>query len=119
MLAAPRKKSKSRSRSYSLGKEKLEVQVVGSYNVSIAKSIADLRRIDASVFSLAKNVDALLSKHYGDGFGFIVAAFRNSQEKHPLAYVHPLGVDKKLFVPTRHYHHGEGEEEIAHWDHEV
>lgn len=43
-VEAPRKKSRSRSRSRSYGKDVLEVHRVGSYNVSVAKSIADLRR---------------------------------------------------------------------------
>lgn len=62
-------------------------------------------------------MDQLLSAHYGNGFGFIVAVFRDNEEKHPLGYVHTF--NKIFFVPTRHYHNGEEEETEAHWDHEV
>ena len=102
-----------------LSSHKLAVERVGSYNISVAYSIDDLRRIDESVFSVAPNVDTLLAKHYGKGFGFIICAFADNTEKHPLAYVHDVAPDGKLFVPTRHHHHGDKEEATAHWDHEI
>jgi hypothetical protein len=98
---------------------KLEVKKVGSYNVSVAKNIDDLRRIDESVFVVDQNVDLLLSKHYATDFGFVIACFRDDEEKHPLAYVHALAAGKTLFVPTRHHHHGKEEEKVAEWDHEI
>lgn len=39
----------------------LEVQTVGSYSVSIAKSLDDLHRIDPSVFKLEDNIAEVLS----------------------------------------------------------
>ena len=62
-------KNQDRSRA-SASRGALAVEKCGSYNVSIAKSIADLRRIDSAVFGLAANVDQLLAKHYSEGFGF-------------------------------------------------
>ena len=112
-LVTPKPRKKSRQ---SYGNKKLEVQQVGSYNVSVASSLADLRRIDPSV-------DQLLGAHYGEGFGFIIAAFDPAKrgEKHPLGYVHELPEGEPLFVPTRHHHGGEEEEEeeLPHWDHEI
>lgn len=117
-LEAPRARNKKKKAKGSKDRA-LQVHEVGSYNVSIAASLADLRRIDASVFVVAPNVDELLSRHYHHGFGFIVACFRESGKKHPLAYVHPAAADGSVFVPTRHHHGGGGEEADAHWDHEI
>jgi len=116
MVASQELSSSSRARSKL--SSSLPVHKVGSYNVSIAYSLNDLRRIDASVFTVAPNVDTLLAKYYGQGYGFIIAAFADNAEKHPLAYIHDA-VEGSLFVPTRHYHHGEKEEDVADWDHEI
>lgn len=98
---------------------KLAVERVGSYNISVAYSIEDLHRIDEDVFTVAPNVDSLLAKHYGKDFGFIICAFADNAEKHPLAYIHDVAEDGKLFIPTRHHHHGDKEEASAHWDHDI
>jgi len=107
----------TKSRKRAAAKGVLKVEQCGSYSVSVARSLDDLKRIDTSVFTLAPQVDELLSKNYAQGYGFIVAVIRNNEKKHPLAYVHtqPAG---HLFVPTRHQH-GEEEEEDSHWDHEI
>jgi len=118
----PRKKKLTKTRARrSAGKEPtksvLAVKQVGSYNVSVAESLEDLRRIDPSVFTLADNVADMLAGHYAKGFGFIIACFRDNMKRHPLAYVHGIRGDK-LFVPTMHHHHGE-EEKMSDWDHEI
>jgi len=102
----------------SLLSSKLEVHAVGSYNVSIARNLGDLRRIDESVFKVAPNVDEILSAHYPSGFGFIICCFDPSRgiEGHPIGYVHePMG--SSLFVPTLHEHGDTGD--LAPFDHQL
>ena len=127
---------KSRSNQRKSSKRSLRVHSVGAYHVSVAASLRELRRIDRSVFVVADKVDVLLEKHYGQGFGFMIAAFNPDSplEKHPLGYVHDLSSDGTLFVPTQHYHShdqntgsrrvGESstaalKEEETYWDHEI
>ena len=71
-LARKGKESKERS---------LSVHKVGSYNVSVASTLEDLRKIDKEVFVVSDNVEELLKKHYFEGFGFIIAAFRDNEGK--------------------------------------
>jgi hypothetical protein len=103
------------SQSYSLssnsfgsrGTEKsiLEVHDVGSYKVSLAHSLDDLKRVDTSVFELSKGLDSMLKKHYSNPvFGFIICKLAEGNEKyHPFAYSHNIA-NEKVFIPTRHYH---------------
>eukprot|EP01121_Diplochlamys_sp_Union-15-3_P008891 TRINITY_DN2390_c0_g2_i1.p1 TRINITY_DN2390_c0_g2~~TRINITY_DN2390_c0_g2_i1.p1 ORF type:complete len:419 (-),score=18.24 TRINITY_DN2390_c0_g2_i1:26-1282(-) len=98
----------------------LEVLTVGSYSVSIAQNLNDLRRIDPSVFKLMPNIDLVLSQNYATGYGFVVCKFNKSQKAHPIGYCHPI-VSGTLFVPTRH-EHGDTTKSIfspPHWDHEI
>lgn len=98
----------------------LAVHQVGSYSVSIAPTLADLRRVDPSVFKLADNVDALLAKHYARGFGFVVCKFNEGKKMHPIGYIHPRPTNdpNRLFVPTRH-EHGEDHGSAPDWDHNI
>jgi len=99
----------------------LEVHQVGSYSISIAESLADLRRLDTTVFKVAANVDVILGKHYSQGFGFIICKFNQGGKKHPIGYIHPLLDEKEgtMFVPTLHEHGGEEEAKSADWDHQI
>lgn len=98
---------------------KLAVVSVGAYNVSVAKNLADLHRIDESVFKVADNIAELLSTHYGKGFGFVICAFDPSKEiaAHPMGYVCDFEADGRIFVPCRH-EHGDGKDS-AKFDHFV
>jgi hypothetical protein len=109
-----RKKISASTQSY------IAVQQVGGYSVSIAPTLADLRRIDPSVFKLADNVDALLGKHYAQGFGFVVCKFNEGKKMHPIGYIHPRADNdpNKLFVPTRH-EHGDDHGSEPDWDHKI
>jgi len=100
---------------------KLEVHQVGSYSISIAESLADLRRIDESVFKVADNVDVILAKHYSEGFGFIICKFNSGEKRHPVGYIHPLLNEEEgtMFVPTLHEHGGDEEAKEADWDHSI
>lgn len=97
---------------------KLEVVAVGAYNVSVAKSIEDLHRIDENVFKVADNIAELLSTHYGKGFGFVICAFDPEKEiaAHPMGYVCDYEADGSIFVPCRH-EHGDGEKGDTKFDH--
>lgn len=95
----------------------LEVVDVGGYKVSIAKNLDDVLKIDKTVFILPDNIAKLLSKHYSQGFAFIICVFANKQIKnHPIAYEHSKLKSSELFAPTRHAHGGEHEPEHAKAD---
>lgn len=83
----------------------LKVYDIGSYKVSLAHSLDDLKRVDNSVFELSKGLDQMLKKYYSNPiFGFIICKLAEGNEKyHPFAYSHNI-TDGKVFIPTRHYH---------------
>lgn len=95
----------------------IEVLKVGSYDVSVVESLDDFGRLQNDVFALDPNFSSLLKREYSKGFGFVVCRLQNGAKYHPIAYVHPLREDGKLFVPTKHYHNGS--ESHADWDHEI
>src|SRR6185437_4021135 len=49
---------------------KLEVHEVGAYKISVAPTLADLRRIDRDVFVIAPNIEQLMTAQYSAGYGF-------------------------------------------------
>eukprot|EP01089_Gocevia_fonbrunei_P015826 TRINITY_DN4745_c0_g1_i1.p1 TRINITY_DN4745_c0_g1~~TRINITY_DN4745_c0_g1_i1.p1 ORF type:complete len:313 (+),score=55.49 TRINITY_DN4745_c0_g1_i1:94-1032(+) len=104
----------------------LEIHSCGSYNVSIARTLPDINRIDPSVFTLSPNVGKVLDKYYSQDFGFLICCFKENGEKHPLGYIHSLmktdstSDEGQLFVPTRHEHGHDTEDETeGDWDHEI
>ena len=122
----------------------LEVQMVGSYNVTIVPRVADVPRIQFDKFpGVTPNVQQVLQKYYADGFSFLVCVLRESGPQHAFCYTHPMevfdektvkthhhgimpqdrpgkGASKKMiFVPTRHQHGGETEEMQSEWDHAI
>jgi len=108
---------KGRSKS-SVSRGYLEVKAVGCYNVSVARNLEDLRRIDPSVFKVSPNIDQVLSEHYPINFAFVICCFDPSKNiaPHPLGYSHDL-LGTSLFVPTRHEHGDKSE--LAHFDHNI
>lgn len=86
----------------------LEVVSVGAYQVSIAKNLEDIKRIDPSVFKVEENIYHLLSSHYRKGFGFVICCFDPNLgvKAHPIAYVCDKEDNGNLFVPCRHEHGG-------------
>jgi hypothetical protein len=58
----------------------LKVMEVGSYSVSIAQNIEELKKINPKIFKLSENVDKILSKHYKKNFKFIVCLFNTSKK---------------------------------------
>jgi hypothetical protein len=100
--------------------EELEVVQIGGYNVSIARTLDFIKRIDKKIFSVHENLFHVLQKNYESGYGFLICSFDASkkistEETPPLAYVHRAG--DRFFVPTRHEHgHDTG---VPHWDHEI
>lgn len=106
---------KGRSRSWSTNSleanEKsmplLKVEKVGDYNVSLAPSLDDLERVDASVFILSRGAKGSLQQ-YPSSWGYIVFGLSDdlSQMKKysPFAFSHVLPAKEKLYVPTMHYH---------------
>jgi hypothetical protein len=103
----------------------LQVVQVGDYQASVARTFEDLNRIDQTVFKLTNNLAQVLKHKYADGFGFVICAFdptkkvdTNSQDSHPIAYIHHLSPDGSLFVPTRH-EHGHSADSQESFDHEI
>jgi len=102
-------------------KAPLEVHEVGAYFVSIAENLADLDRIDPTVFKVSSTIQELFGKHYREGFGFIICCFNPDKKidgQHPIAYVHDVMADGRLFVPCRH-EHGHGTKAEEHFDHYI
>lgn len=83
----------------------LAIYDIGSYKVSLAHSLEDLKRVDTTVFELSKGLDETLKKYYSNPiFGFIICRLADGNEKyHPFAYSHNIA-GGKVFIPTRHYH---------------
>jgi hypothetical protein len=84
--------------------KKLEVVQSGSYQVSIAPSLADLARLDRTVFQL--DSDETLKKilmRYGEAMSFLVFQLRASADFQPFVYSY-TPTDDEALVPTRHYH---------------
>lgn len=84
----------------------LDIQRVGSYDVSLAATLNELKQLDWSHFVLDADVVRLLEHDYGRGFAFCVARLRpdSAGSPHALAYVHD-NASGHLFVPTRHAGH--------------
>jgi hypothetical protein len=83
----------------------LRVESVGSYQVSLANTLDDLKRTDPAVFQIAPGCESTLRKHYSDaGWGFIICKIKEgSEEYHPFGYSHTVW-NGQFFLPTRHYH---------------
>jgi len=108
------------SRSSAPKSSKLEVIAVGAYNMSIAKNLDDLYRIDETVFKVDPNVSELLKIQYGKGFGFVICCFDSNKniEPHPIGYVGDFQKDGTMFVPCRH-EHGHGTKDFEQFDHKI
>lgn len=82
----------------------LKVFNVGSYSCSIAQNVYDLDRIQMQVFKLDPECLTFLRQYYPTGFGFVICILRQNADYHPFAYIHNLRPDRRLFVPTMHFH---------------
>lgn len=98
------------------GASTLEVKTCGSYDYSVAPTLDDLSRLDASLH--IEDVHDLLRRMYGTGFSFLVCAIRKSAKYHPIAYKHVLRDDGRLFLPTLH-EHGTALRGGPMWDHSI
>jgi hypothetical protein len=93
----------------------LPVISVGSYLVSVAPTLEDLKRVD-NIFTLSPDCAEAL-KDYPNHFGFIVCKLENKEKKyHPLGY--SFSINQKLFIPTKHYH-GTQTKDIEYFDHNI
>lgn len=91
---------------YNISSNMLEVFNVGSYKVSIAHSIEDIKRINTNEFSLLPGCESMLFENYSNPiYGFIICKLNiGNQNYHPFGYSHNLPRNKKVFIPTKHYH---------------
>lgn len=103
----------------------LDVIDVGSYKVSVANSLEDLKRIDTNVFTITPNLDTMLADVYHNSrFGFVICALKpGNHEYHPFAYSNDV-YKQKMFLPTMHYHVlrnqvGKYQSIADDWSHEI
>ncbi len=85
--------------------EKLKVFHLGSYQVSLAMNLNDLKRVDENVFVLSEGCEETLTKNYKQShWGFIICKLaKGNEEYHPFGYSHNL-LNNDIFIPTKHYH---------------
>ena len=94
----------------------LEVFNVGSYQVSLAKSLEQISRVDPRVFKLSTGLKQTLEMFYYQPYwGFIICKLaRGSESYHPFGYSHDI-IDNKIYIPTRHYHQEAKWAEVNGW----
>lgn len=100
----------------------LAVKRVGDYEVSIVRTIEDIKRIDTSVFTLSPETEGVLREQYtGENWAFVVAKLVAGGEVHPLGYIYRRANPAMVFIPTRHAHgHSEPDKGYtSDWDHTV
>lgn len=83
----------------------LEVFNVGSYQVSLAKNLEQISRVDSRIFKLSDGLKQTLEMFYYQPYwGFIICKLAKGPESyHPFGYSHDI-IDNKIYIPTRHYH---------------
>jgi hypothetical protein len=95
--------------SYAAPDSFVAVQQIGSYEVSVAETLEDLKRIDPKLLEIEPALLKLLQEKYCDptssrcDWSFVVAKFDHQQKFHPFAYSHPLQ-KTGWFIPTSHFH---------------
>lgn len=94
----------------------LEVFNVGSYQVSLAKSLEQISRVDSRVFRLSSGLKQTLEMFYYQPYwGFIICKLaKGSESYHPFGYSHDI-IDNKIYIPTRHYHQEAKWSDINGW----
>lgn len=94
----------------------LEVFNVGSYQVSLAKSLEQISRVDTRVFKLSSGLKQTLEMFYYQPYwGFIICKLAKGAESyHPFGYSHDI-IDNKIYIPTRHYHQEAKWSDINEW----
>ena len=80
----------------------LNIEQVDVFKPLVAPNIAALKQL--SGVSIPAETIQLLSKFYGNNYGFIVCKISKSARYLPFAYIHELKHDGKLFIPTRQHH---------------
>lgn len=112
-----------RSKSSDCANQTLKVFDVGSYSVSVALTIDELKLVDSTVFTLSKDFEGTLRSVYkNSAFGYIICALKSGEKLyHPLAYSNDV-YESKVFAPTLHYHVHDGKPgfgPIGDWSHEI
>lgn len=119
---------KTKSRGVSRGRNmdmSLDIVDVGSYQCSVAHSVDDLKRIKRAFFELPDHCYEFLADKYPEGFGFLVCKLRRNAVYHPLVYKTAMSPDRRMFVPTMHYHvHGDDSagsapQVTSDWHHDI
>jgi len=108
--------ARSANKSYSLNCDsELEVQKVGSYNVSIVPCLDDFSRLNGQ-FKFNRELLSLLRERYPEETSYVVMLMRKGADFHPFGYISSRP-ENQMFIPTYHYH---GKiEENPDWDHRI
>jgi hypothetical protein len=71
----------------------------------LAKSLEQISQVDTKVFKLSNGLKETLEMFYFQPYwGFIICKLaKGSESYHPFGYSHNI-IDKKIYIPTRHYH---------------
>jgi hypothetical protein len=103
----------------------LPVQRCGSYRYTIVPNIEQFKNVQNNVFDVDLSCLDYMKKYYSKKFEFIVCILDKDAEYSPFAYVHDVD-QKRLFVPTRHYHTHPGGTNFGFdnkggidWDHSI
>jgi len=118
----------------SYGSNSLEVIQSGGYDVTVVPTLADLARLDQSVFGfpdpVLQRILTSTDESRTGGFSYLAFVLRSSAVYTPFAYMYPLvETDTAAFIPTKHHHpHTAGTSASAassngqwadDWDHEI
>ena len=82
----------------------VETNYVGGYKTLIVPNYEKLCLLKHKHFELSANIKELIGKYYPKKYGFILCAFDKSIQMKPIAYVHEIREDNRLFIPARYYH---------------
>ena len=94
----------------------LQIFNVGSYKVSIAMNLEQIKKVDSKIFKLSTGLNQTLQTFYHQPYwGFIICKLNLGPEKyHPFAYSHQI-IDSKIYIPTRHYHQEVSWSDVNNW----
>jgi hypothetical protein len=102
----------------------LPVFSIGSYSVSVCKSVEEIDQLNEDVFELSSSLVSMLKREYGVAatkkipFGFLCCRLKpGTREYTHIAYSHKTPTSNTLFLPTKHFHGEDVKEE--EWDHTI
>lgn len=97
----------------------LPIVRVGSYDTTVAASVADLSRVQWGAYELSDQAAGVLATYPPD-YSFVVCKLRDGERPHPVAFRHAVDVTTPIYVPLRHGGHGnEDKDAEPDFDHKI